>query len=89
MCDSIDDGEDGASKAALLAALYGQESRSLEIKDAFGSPLIRGGCSVCVMLNVGERIINHFMLVESVKHKFSGGNHRMDLTLLGGDIQNE
>lgn len=89
MCDSLEKGEDGTQKAELLSKLYGQESKTLTITNAFGSPEIKGGCAVCVMLDVGERIIQNFMLVESVKHKFSEGKHTMDLTLIGGDIQSE
>lgn len=89
MCESIEEGENGAQKAALLSKLYGQESKTLNVSNAFGSPEIKGGCAVCVMLDVGERVIQNFMLVESVKHKFSEGKHTMDLTLLGGDIQSE
>ena len=39
-----------------------------------------------VNLDLGERKVENFMLVEKVKHIFKNGEHFMDLTLRGGEF---
>lgn len=74
----------GQNKANALLKLYNKKTRELKITDAFGDPTVRGGTLIPVKLNLGDIIVNNYMLVESVTHKFENDNYTMDLTLEGG-----
>jgi hypothetical protein len=63
--------------------LYNKKTRELKISGAFGSTDIRGGTLIPVNLNVGDTVVNKFMLVESVTHNFENDYYTMDLTLEG------
>ena len=41
---------------------------------------------VVVNLNLGDVAVQNFMLVENCKHTFNESEHRMDLTLRGGEF---
>ncbi len=73
-------------KAAALLDLYNRKTRTLSIKNAFGSPRVRAGCSVAVSLQLGDINVNHYFVCEKVSHTFREDMHLMDLTLRGGDI---
>jgi hypothetical protein len=73
-------------KAAALLDLYNRKTRTLSIKNAFGSPKVRAGCSVGVSLHLGDINVNHYFVCEKVTHTFREDMHLMDLTLRGGDI---
>ena len=71
------------NKANQLLELYCRKTRSLSIKNAFGSTNVRPGCLIPVRLNLGDIQTNNFMLVEKAVHKFSSDHYTMDLTLEG------
>lgn len=75
-----------AAKANALLGLYNQKTRKLTIKNAFGDVRVRAGCAVMVSLNLGDIIANQFMVVEKVIHTFKDNEHRMELTLIGGEF---
>ena len=75
-----------AAKANALLGLYNQKTRKLTIKNAFGDVRVRAGCAVMVSLNLGDIIANQFMVVEKVIHSFKDNEHRMELTLIGGEF---
>ena len=56
-----------------------KKKRTLSINDCFGDLSVRGGSKICVNLNIGDLVINNFMSVERVTHKFSSGSHFMDI----------
>ena len=66
-----------------MLELYNRKKRTLVIRDAIGDTTIRAGTLLPEQLNVGDQIINNYMLVDKVVHKFSSDNHTMDLTLEG------
>ncbi len=70
-------------KAKILAQYYGIEQRTLSVKKQFGDTRVRGGSSLVVKLDLGDKSISNFMLVEKVKHTFVNGAHTMDLSLAG------
>ena len=37
-------------------------------------------------LNLGDLILNQFLVVEKVTHTFKGEEHTMDLSLIGGEF---
>lgn len=84
--DTLDDGVDGPSTANMLLELYNRKTRSLSVKGAFGDLRVRAGSSVVVQLDLGDRRVSNYMMVEKVKHTLKEGIHTMDLTLRGGDI---
>lgn len=52
--------------------------------DALGVPELRGGMLVRVSVaDLGEEDINHYLLVESVRHKFSSGGYEMSVETVG------
>lgn len=71
-------------KTNALLKLYDQKTRKLTIKNAFGDVRVRAGTSLVVSLNLGDIIINNFMVVEKVQHIFKDNEHLMNLTLIGG-----
>ncbi|MCI7300800.1 MAG: M23 family metallopeptidase [Clostridiales Family XIII bacterium] len=70
-------------KAKILAQYYGIEQRTLSVKKQFGDTRVRGGSSLVVKFDLGDKSISNFMLVEKVKHTFVNGAHTMDLSLAG------
>ena len=73
-------------RADAMLQLYNRKARKLTIQKAFGDPRVRAGTSVVVKLNLGDVIVENFMVVEKAKHTFNGDEHWMDLTLIGGDF---
>jgi hypothetical protein len=77
----------GASaKANSLLSLYNQKTRKLTVKNAFGDVRVRAGTALAVKLNLGDVVTNNFMVVDKITHNFSGDEHFMDLTLIGGEF---
>lgn len=84
--EQIQSATGAAAKADALLGLYNQKTRKLTVKNAFGRPDIRAGSAVMVSLNLGDMIANQFLVVEKVTHTFRGGEHMMDLSLIGGEF---
>ena len=82
--EQLNEGENGKAKADALLSLYNQKTRNLSIKNAFGDFRVRAGCLVPVILNLGDIILQSYMLVEKCKHEIKNDMHLMDLTLRGG-----
>lgn len=82
--ETIDDKVNGKAKADALLKLYNRKTRNLTISNAFGDVNIRAGCSIPIMLNLGDVNVKNFMMVEKVKHTFKEDEHMMNLTLRGG-----
>lgn len=82
--ETIDENTNGKAKAEALLKLYNKKTRNLTIKNAFGDIRVRAGSLIAVSLNLGDTVVNSFMLVEKVKHTFNESYHTMDLTLQGG-----
>ena len=84
--ESIDEGEDGKTKADALLKLYNAKTRKLSVKSAIGDVRVRAGSMVVVMLDLGDVQLKNLMLVESCKHTFNDNEHWMDLTFRGGEF---
>ena len=82
--ESIDENTNGKVKADVLLELLNRKTRNLTVKGVRGNPKIRGGFRVMVMLNVGDIIIQNYLIVNSVKHTFNESHHTMDITFIGG-----
>lgn len=74
------------AKAQALLKLYDQKTRKLTVKNVFGDRRVRAGCAVMVSLNLGDIVANQYLVVDKVTHTFSGEEHFMDLTLIGGEF---
>lgn len=70
-------------KAENLIKLYNHKRRSFTINGIFGDIRVRGGSSFIVNLDVGDIIVNNYMIVEKVKHNFSLDIHTMDIEFIG------
>ncbi|MCT6924107.1 hydrolase [Metasolibacillus sp.] len=86
LTESLEEGENGQVKANALLALYNRKSRKLHINKVFGDTRVRGGSTLGVQMYLGDLTVANFMMVEKVKHTFSESDHRMDLSLIGGDF---
>ena len=84
--DTLQKGENGASKANALLRLYNSKTRKLSINGAFGSLDVRAGVLIPIMLNLGDIILGSYMLVEKCKHTFKNGEHFMDIEVRGGEF---
>ena len=84
--DTLQEGENGKAKADALLSLYNQKTKTLRIKNAFGDCRVRAGSLICVSLDLGDTVLNNWMLVESCKHVFKHEEHFMDLNVRGGDL---
>ncbi len=84
--ETIEETTNGKVKADALLSLYNRKTRNLTIKNAFGDVRVRGGSSIIINLNLGDVIVQNYMIVEKVKHTFKNNEHFMDLTLRGGDF---
>jgi hypothetical protein len=85
-CDSIQEQTNGKAKADALLGLYNKKTRNLTINNAFGDVRVRAGTSVGIQLDLGDIIVNKYMLVERAKHVFKNKEHLMNLSLRGSDF---
>lgn len=84
--DTLQEGENGKAKADALLKLYNQKTRNLKITNAIGDNRVRAGSMVAVNLNLGDKKVKNFMLVEKCTHTYKANEHWMDLTLRGGEF---
>ncbi len=84
--DTLQEGENGKTKADALLSLYNKKTRNLSISNAFGDIRVRAGCMVVVNLTLGDVNVQNYMLVEKCKHTFKENEHFMNLTLRGGEF---
>jgi hypothetical protein len=85
-CDTLQEGENGVSKADALLKLYNAKSKSLKVTGCAGDSRVRAGCCVVVRLDLGDLKLDNVMLVEKCTQKYKEGYHTMDLTLKGAEI---
>lgn len=84
--DTLSRGENGQAKADALLKLYNQKTRNLKLTNVLGDNRVRAGSMIVICLNLGDLRLNNFMMVESCKHIFKNGEHRMNLTMRGGEF---
>ena len=84
--ETLQKGENGVAKAEALLSLYNTKTRNLSVSKAVGDIRVRGGCMVPVVLNLGDVLLEKYMLVEKCTHTFDHNQHLMDLTLRGGEF---
>lgn len=81
--EKVDNKTIAQNKANSLLKLYNKRTRSLKISKAFGDVTVRGGTLIPVKLNLGDVMVNNYMLVQKVTHNFEKDYYTMDLTLEG------
>ena len=84
--DRVELSTSGAAKAEALLKLYNSLTRTLSVSNALGDIRVRGGSSVIVKLGLGDINVQSYLMVESVTHNFTNGQHLMDLKLRGGQF---
>lgn len=84
--DQVNDKVNPSSNADALLKLYNVKKRTLTISNAIGDVRIRAGCSIPIVLSLGDVNVSNYMIVEKVSHTFGTDEHRMELTLKGGVI---
>lgn len=84
--DKLEDGENGKTKVKQLLSYYNAPIKKLSVKKAIGDVRVRAGSLVVLSMRLDRKDYLSYMLVDSVKHKFSENEHWMDLTLIGGEI---
>ncbi len=84
--ESVQTATGAAAKANSLLKLYDQKTRKLTVKNALGDVRVRAGSAVVVSLNLGDIVVQNYLMVEKVTHTFKDNEHLMDLTLIGGEF---
>lgn len=84
--DTLQEGENGQSKADALLSLYNKKTRKLTIQNALGDCRVRAGSMLPVIMDLGDVKLQNLMLVEKCRHLYKEGEHWMDLTLRGGEF---
>ena len=84
--ERVDSPEEMAGEAKGLLEEYNRKTRRLSVSSAAGDVRVRAGCLLPVALSLGDIVVDSYLLVESVKHRFCHGGHLMDLELTGGLI---
>ena len=70
-------------KVENLLKLYNHKRRTFGMDNIFGDIRVRGGTSMMIQLDVGDIIVQNFMIVDKVKHKFEYQRHTMDIDFIG------
>lgn len=78
--------ENARAKANALLNLYNTPTRTLALRNVIGDTECRAGCLIGVNLNLGDLVLNNYMLVEKCTHTFTADVHLMDITLRGSEI---
>ena len=88
LCESVDPKKPTnlAEMAEKKLKYYDRVHRTLTVKSAAGDIRVRGGSSVGVKLNLGDKELNQLLIVNRVTHTFVNGNHIMDLDVIGDVI---
>lgn len=79
----IDEKTDGNATANMILNMHKTKNRKLVIT-TFGDINMRAGRVVRVNLDIGDFVINENMIVKSCKHIFSDNEHKMELVVKGG-----
>lgn len=66
-----------------LLSRYNVENITFNITTIGGDVNIRGGSKVAIMLNTSKSIINKYLIVNKVTHKFASNEYTMELELIG------
>ena len=83
---SLQDGENGQSKAHMLLNLFNVKTRRLRVDNIKGDTRIRAGTMPVVNLHLGDIVVRSHLLVEKCEHVFSESEHFMTLELRGGEL---
>ena len=84
LTESVEEKTNAQAQADGLLALYNTETRTLTASNVLGDIRVRAGSSIIVMLNLGDIVVQNYMVVESVRHTFNEQQHLMELKLRGG-----
>lgn len=71
-------------KASTLLTMYNQKSKSLTFKNLFGDTRARAGARVYIYINLGDVLIQNYMIINKATHTYNHNVHFMDLELIGG-----
>lgn len=82
--EELKEKENGKAKADALLKLFNRPNRTFTVKNVLGDLRVRGGTTLAVQLKLGAYAVNSYMVVETARHHFEGGEHLMDLKLKGG-----
>jgi len=86
LTEKLNTNENAKAKAKAMLSLYNQPTRTLSVKDIFGDIRARAGSSIYTQLNLGDIILNGYMLIEKAKHEFSNNEYTMTLDLYRSDF---
>ncbi|MGN1013842.1 MAG: glucosaminidase domain-containing protein [Butyricicoccus sp.] len=87
--ETIDDPDVGKLKSQAYLKLYGQKQVTLKITGVIGNRYVRGGSLVPVTLELPDKDISNYMIVDKVVHTFQNRYWTMDLNVSGGGFTSE
>ena len=70
-------------KVESLLKLYNHKKRTFAMENVFGDIRVRGGSSMLIKLNVGDIVVQNYMIVDKVKHKFEHQKYVMSIDFIG------
>lgn len=80
--ETINDPDIGKDKVNAMLELKNRKTRKLTA-EALGDVSVRAGCWFPIHLNIGDIVVNQYLIAEKVNHKFSESNHTMEITVSG------
>jgi len=86
LTDKADTAATAKDKCNKMLTYYNRETRTLSLKGVLGNIDVRAGFSVPVNLDLGDIVIQQYLVAEKVCHTFKENEHLMDLDMLGGII---
>lgn len=84
LVEKADNAELAAAKAEGLLQLHNRKTRRLSIKGALGDTNVRAGASLPINLNLGDIVVNSYLVANRVVHTFTDNQHTMDIDFIGG-----
>lgn len=84
--ESINSNVGAQQRAKSLLSLYDQPTKTLKLNNVLGDVSVRAGSLIIVKLTIDDTVLQNYMLVEQVKHKFANDSHFMDLKVRGGNF---
>lgn len=77
--DTVPEGANAQNMVNAYLKLKNRKTRNLTIKGILGDVRVRAGCSLPVVLDLGDIQLNKYLVCDHVTHHFSADHHSMDI----------
>lgn len=76
---AVNEGTNPQSLVNTILEAKNRKTRTLAVKNALGVLNVRAGCSLPVSLDLGDILVNDYLMCEKVTHRFTSDHHFMDI----------